>query len=461
MRCGSGGLRAPHERLDGTSIAAIDPGYRPNEVVVLLEGTQVMTDVQSMGLGLSHVVFLERAAREQDSTQSRFGQAAFLVLRLIDLLGAEQASPTRDDLFGYQAAATGRYCHEQLEHGPQADRLLELVSAAAYAHRRGNPGLIALVMFDLTRDLIAASHFEEALDVLTTFERTAGAEIEPSTAITVAMLTGRAKRLAARFDEAEVAYRRAGALATAIGDRRMEAFSRLGCTIVHQSRGNLAEAEREFFELLSDARALGDSGLESQVENGIGMVLGYRGQTPDAVPHFWKAFELSRDDPEEAIVALYNLGYALGRLGVVEAAERAFRLTLERAHRVELINNALIELMHCASFRRDRVGFARWSGECGRVWETMQPNQLTDYHLKLGIGLARFGRFDRAATELKQALQIAGTHGLHEFEFRIERIVAGLSGCEPTQTELEGLAKPPAWAATLDEVSRALAGLVP
>ena len=83
-----------------------------------------MVDVQSLPSGLSHVVFLERAAREHDSAQSRFGQAAFLVLRLIDLLDARQTAPNGDDLFGYQAAATGRYCHEQLEPGPQTDRLL-------------------------------------------------------------------------------------------------------------------------------------------------------------------------------------------------------------------------------------------------------------------------------------------------------------------------------------------------
>ena len=419
-----------------------------------------MADVQSMGLGLSHVVFLERAAREQDSTQSRFGQAAFLVLRLIDLLGAEQAPRTQDDLFGYQAAATGRYCHEQLERGPEADRLLELVSAASYAHRRKNLGLIAPAMFDLTRDLIAASHFDEALDVLTTFERIAGSEIEPSAAITVAMLTGRAKRLAARFDEAEAAYCRAGTLATAIGDRRMEAFSRVGRAIVLQFRGNLAEAEREYLALLSDAHALKDHSLEGQVEHGLGVVLGSRGQIPDSVPHFWKAFELSQDDPEEALVALSNVGYSLARLGVVEAAERAFRFVLERAHRVEVINNCLVELMYCASYRRDRVGFARWSAECGRAVETMQPNTLTDYHLKLGIGLARFGRFDRSTNELRLALEVARAHGLHEFEFRVERIAAGLSACEAMQAEHEEVSEAPAWAATLDEVSRALASLV-
>jgi tetratricopeptide (TPR) repeat protein len=313
-------------------------------------------------------------------------------------------------------------------------------------------------MFDLTRDLIAASHFEEALDVLTTFERTAGTQIEPSAEITVAMLTGRAKRLTAQFDEAEAAYRRAGVLATAQGDHRMEAFSRLGRAIVHQSRGNLAEAEREYSELLGDARTLGDRGLESQVENGLGVVLGYRGQIPDSAPHFWRAFELSQDDPEEALGALHNLGYTLSRLGVAEAAERAFRFVLERAHGVEVMNNARIELMHCASYRRDRVGFARWNAECGRSLATMLPNQVADYHLKLGIGLARFGQFDRTTNELRLALDVARASGLHELEFRIERIMAGLSGCESLQHEVETVS--PAWAA-VSSIATALAGLVP
>jgi Flp pilus assembly protein TadD len=315
-------------------------------------------------------------------------------------------------------------------------------------------------MLNLTRDLIASGHWDEALDVLATLERTAGSRLEVADTITVAMLTGRAKRLAARFDEAEVAYRQAGRLATAIGDRRMEAFARLGCTIVLQSRGNLPEAEREYVRLLDVACALGDRGLEGQVEHGLGTVLGYQGQIPDSVPHFWKAYEL-QDDPEDALASLSNLGYSLGRLGVVAAAERAFRFVLERSHRVEIVTNCLVELMHCASCRRDRVGFARASAECARVSGTMQPNTLTDYHLKLGVGLARFGRFDQAASQLRLALEVARAHGLHEFEFRIERIAAGLKACEATQTEDDEASESTAWAATIDDVSRALAGLVP
>src|SRR2546428_11187882 len=82
--------------------------------------------------------------------------------------------------------------------------------------------------------------------------------------------------------------------------------------------------------------------------------------------------------------------------------------------------------MHCASFRRDRVGFERWREQCDARRESMPPNILVDYMLKAGIGRARFGQVDRAERLLASALKIADEAGLHEFTFRIERINAGL-----------------------------------
>lgn len=458
-KCGSGGLRAPHEGLDGTSIAAIDPGYGPDEVAVLLEGMLVMADVQSMGLGLSHVVFLERAAREQDTTQSRFGQAAFLVLRLIDLLAAEQATNTHDDLFGYQAAATGRYCEESLDSGPQAEQLLEIVRAASYAHRSHRPGQIATSLLALGRSLQESGRSAEASDVLFTLERVAGSVLEPRFAIAAAFLRARVERESDRFDAADAAYERAGALARAAGDSAQVLFSQIGRANVLWGRGNLAEAERFYREILVKATAAGLRQVEAEVEHGLGVVLGTRGQVPDAVPHLMRAFDLYPEQ-HDSQRALHDLGFALARLGAIEPAEHAFRIVIEREGEAYPALNARVELMHCASFRLDRLAFERWRAECVQYLSRMAPNILTDYHLKLGIGLARFGRSDRGAVELKLALEIARGHGLHEFEFRIERIAAGLDCCASVENEREGAVEPPAWAATLDEVSRALAGLV-
>jgi Flp pilus assembly protein TadD len=150
------------------------------------------------------------------------------------------------------------------------------------------------------------------------------------------------------------------------------------------------------------------------------VVLGTRGQIPDALPPLLRAVEQYGDEPN-ALRALHDLGFALARLGAIESAELAFRIVVERqaGSPQDPVLNSMIELMHCASFRRDRIGFERWRAECTQILPTMTPNQITDFHLKLGIGQARFGRFDRAATELQLALQIARTHRLHEFEFRI------------------------------------------
>lgn len=416
-----------------------------------------MAEVQSMVLGLSHAVFLERAARELDPAQSRFGQAAFLVLRLIDLLAARETAPNGDDLFGYQAAATGRYCHEQLEPGPQTDHLLDLVSAASYAHRRRNSGLIAPAMLALSRWLIDSGQFDEALDVLATLQRSAAAQLDAKAAITAALITGRARRERAQFDAADDAYGRAAELALACGDRESVLLSQLGRANVFWGRGNLAEAERCNREVVQSARAAGFQETECLAEHGLGVALGARGQVHDAVPHFWRAFELYKNEAGSMRV-LQDLGYALVRLGAIESAERAFKVVVHRSTTTDGAGNAMIELMYCASFRRDRVGFERWRGECARTMTKLAPNQVADYHLKLGIGLGRFGRLDRAAAELQLALRVARTHGLHEFEFRIDRILSGLAHCDTFDTDYVDAEQPAG--TSIFEVSSALAGLL-
>jgi hypothetical protein len=93
------------------------------------------------------------------------------------------------------------------------------------------------------------------------------------------------------------------------------------------------------------------------------------------------------------------------------------------------MNNALIELMHCASFRGDRLAFERWRERCEAARNSMPPNIAADFALKVGIGRARFGQFDRATKSLATALQLARDARLHEAVFRIERILSGLKEC--------------------------------
>jgi tetratricopeptide (TPR) repeat protein len=416
-----------------------------------------MSEANPTPIGLPHVVFLERAAREFDSSPGKFGQAAFLVLRLVDLLATSHEPGPQDDLFGYQAAATGRYCNEQLEPGKAAECLQQLVRTASYAHRRREPGLIAPAMLSLAAHLENSAHYLEALDVLTTLERVAASGIAPADAVAGALQSGRVQRKLARFEEAEATYERADALATAAGDSTSVLLSRLGRANVFWGCGNLADAERRYREVLRDAQSSGSRSVQARAEHGLGTVLGSQGQVPDAVPYLWSAYERYEEE-DSALRALHDLGLAMARLGAVDGAERALRLVIAKDVSPDNVINAKIEMMHCASFRRDRIGFERWRSECGRDVDQMAPNNLADYHLKVGIGLARFGQVDRAAVELRHALGVAQGHRLHEFEFRIERILSGIYDCTAGSPTAE-LPETPAWATSISEVSSALAGI--
>lgn len=419
-----------------------------------------MPEANPTPIGLPHVVFLERAAREFDSSPGKFGQAAFLVLRLVDLLGSQEpGGGPHDDLFGYQAAATGRYCSEQLEPGPEADQLQELVRTASYAHRRRDPGLIAPPMLSLAADLEDAAQYLEALDVLVTLEQNAATRLGAPHAIAAALQTGRVERKLARFDAADAAYGRASELAAAAGDTASGLLSEIGRANVCWGRGNLAEAERRYRQALHDARAAGERRVEARAEHGLGVALGARGQVPDAIPHLWRAFELY-DNKDESLTALFDLGFALSRLGAVEGAERALGLVVQGAQKRSRVQDAKIELMHCASSRRDRVGFERRRTACAAEAPQMAPNSLADYHLKVGIGYARFGRFDRAESELQHSLAVARSHGLHEFEFRVDRVLSGLRACQADAcSDAEPTPEAPAWAEAVSSVSSALAGI--
>jgi tetratricopeptide (TPR) repeat protein len=418
-----------------------------------------MVEVTAQPGGLQHVVFLERAVHDASAMPRGFGKAAFLVLRLVDLVSVGYRPSVRNELFGYQAAATGRYCTEHLEPDPSSDLLLDLVRVATYAHRREDPGLLAPAMIALAHGLEDMACYEEALDVLRTLERVARLQIRPTDAVTTALRIARLERQMGRFDLAEVAYARAGDMATASHDPEALLRSRLGRANVLRLRGNLAEAQHATEAALREARNAGERDMEAEAEHHLGVVLGTRGELHEAVPHFWRAFQLHTDGAL-ATYALSDLGVALSRLGAVSDAERALHHVVARNAGRGNVQNAMIELMNCASFRRDRVGFERCRAFCVKGEAQMSPNILADYLLKLGIGMARFGQFDRAETELTHALQVAQAHQLHEFEFRIERIRAGLGDCVGLDVaEHDAETEAPVPRAELGAVSTALTSL--
>ena len=418
-----------------------------------------MTDSVAQYAGLPHAVFLHRMAGavQPSALEPRFGRAAFLALRLVDLLGPEHAT-LHPDAFHYQHAATARCCRDLPPGATETSHLLGLVRGTSDAFPQRSTELVLPALFAYAHFLEDEMRLEESVDVLDTLLRIGGEKLLPSDAVGARLRRARVYRKLNAFDAAERSYAEGGALAATIGDTHSELLSRIGRAYTTTGRGNLAEAERSLRGVLADAETMGDRGAQALAHQALAVVLSTGGRPAEAIPHEWRAFQLYEDTLSRTRT-LADLGVMLLVVGDAEGAERALTQVLHRDGSQEAVTNALIELMHCASFRRDRVGFERWREQCDSRRDSMPPNALADYLLKAGIGRARFGQVDRAERLLTSALQIAEETGLHELTFRIERIKSGLR--DSCQSSNERPADVVVESEAVREVSASLAELGP
>jgi len=419
-----------------------------------------MTDPASHHAGLPHAVFLHRlaGASSPSALEPRLGRAAFVALRLVDLLGPEHAT-LHPDAFHYQYVATVRCCRDLPPGSTEASHLLGLVRGTGDAFQQQSAGLVLPALFAYAHYLEDEMRLGEALDVLDTLLQIGGAQLPPADAVGAQLRRARVYRKLNEFDAAEQSYAEGGALAATIGDTHSELLSRIGRALTIIGRGNLAQAEHALRDTLTSAEAWADPDVQARAHHEIAVLLSIRGQPAEAIPHVWRAFELY-DEEIARLRALNDLGIMLLVLGDAESAERALTEVLRREPTQEVADSAIIELMNCASYRRDRVGFERWREQCDARRDHMSPNVLTDYMLKAGIGRARFGQLDRAERLLASALKIADDAGLHEFTFRIERIKFGLRDCRQSPNEEPAeVAQPVVQPKAVREVSTALAHL--
>jgi len=379
---------------------------------------------------LPHAVFLRRlaGATRGTSLDARLGRAAFVALRLIDLLAPDEPALPRD-AFHYQHAATDRACRGLPADRPETSHLIGVVQSTADAYHTRDVGLLFPALFAYAHYLEDEMRLEEALDVLETLERVGGDRFRAEDQVAARLRMARVLRKLNRFDEAEQGYEEAGALAAGIEDTHSRLLSRIGRANTVTARGNLAEAEQSLRGALADAEAAGDRNAQALAHQGLAVVLSTSGRPAEAIPHGWHAYELY-DDETPRMRTLTDLGVMFLTVGDARSADLALTTVVREGNGRDVVDNAMIELMHCASFRRDRVGFERWRERCEARRDDMPPNVLVDFTLKVGIGRARFGQTARANALLRTALRLAQEAGLHEFVFRIERIKDGLRDCK-------------------------------
>src|SRR5205807_5701537 len=114
-------------------------------------------------------VFLRRlaGATRGTSLDARLGRAAFVALRLVDLLAPDEHTPS-PDAFHYQHNDTERACRGIPADRPETSHLIGVVQSAADAYHTHDVGLVFPALFAYAHYLEDEMRLEEALDVLET-----------------------------------------------------------------------------------------------------------------------------------------------------------------------------------------------------------------------------------------------------------------------------------------------------
>src|SRR5467141_4313714 len=219
-----------------------------------------MTDLATERAGLPHAVFLHRMAggSPPSALEPRLGRAAFVALRLVDLLGPEHTT-LHPDAFHYQYVATVRCCRDLPPGSTEASHLLGLVRGTADAFEQRSAGLVLPALFAYAHYLEDEMRLEEALDVLDTLLQVGGEKLPATDAVGARLRRARVYRKLNEFDAAERSYAEGGALAATIGDTHSELLSRIGRAYATTGRGNLFDAENALRDILFDAERLQDS----------------------------------------------------------------------------------------------------------------------------------------------------------------------------------------------------------
>jgi tetratricopeptide (TPR) repeat protein len=416
------------------AILARTPGT-PTEGRVLFTPQQLFGEVEASADVLTHAPFLERARAEhgcEHEVSARLALGGYLVSRLVDrVLARDTADAERDGLV-WQLDAVRRHLRELPPDCPESAHLHGITDAIPVGDQPRvslRLGLMAFAYF-----LEHEGRLEEALEVLALAVRTHGPEVPPGDFAASALFAGRLNRLMARWNEATSCYLSAEDAAGRSEDRVLSLRARLGRSSVLRGQGNLPMARGMVEAVIDAAREAGLRDVQAMALSDLGSVYSVEGRGVESVLANYEAFRLTEDALQRMRV-LGDLGICLREIGAAEGARVAFEIVVASRTSFIVRTNAILELMELESSAGNRMAFERLRGEAERLRDRMPPFMLVDLHYKAGVGLARFGQFGRARQLLAAGMELAETHRLNAWYFRVEKTLAGLKDYEAAQPE--------------------------
>ena len=313
---------------------------------------------------LRHAAFLARPAEVTltPDPRSRRAQAAFLALRVVDLL----ASPGHEtpQAFEYQRSATARYVADVGEEPHHETALLGTILARS-APENPRPPLLASLR-DYAEYLDAIGNAAESVDVLETLLRLALGSEPPAEWIEPLRQAVRILTRLDRIDDAAALHRQARRTLVREPDLGVRLRARLAGVDLMAATGDAVAAERAARRCWTDVQRSDDQTLRWAVAVGIAGVL-LRSPSPVAAEMILATIS-GPGRPAPSPAAGLDLAGVLLEAGQYAAA--ADRVREAREHdTTEAVRFRAIRLNVEVSARRgDQMGLVRGIRECGELF---------------------------------------------------------------------------------------------
>lgn len=380
---------------------------------------------------LNHEPFLERARLQREQERdgaARLALGAYVVARLINKLLTMEAGLDALDGFRWQLDAVRRHIDDLPADAPETAHLSG-IAAAVSAERRISAGL----WMNLTAYAYFLEHegrLEESLEILNLATRAQGQDTPAEDFAAYALFAARLNRQLARWDTASTCYAAAEEAALACGDDISALRGRLGQGAVHRGRGNLPLAREIAETVVRDASRLKLAEVQAMGYSDLAVVCSLQGLRLEELEANYQAFRLT-PDAHQRMRTLGDLGIGLCGIGAFQAARLAFEIVINSTTSFSVRSNALLELMDLESTVGNRVSFERCRSMIEPNVGRLPPSIATDYQFKLGTGFMRFERMTRARCAFLAGLELAESHQLNTYYFRIEQALKQLA--EPRQ----------------------------
>lgn len=373
--------------------------------------------------------FLTRCATAReagDELQARLALGAYLLLRLVDRAVAltTDSDPGAGEGFRWQLTSALRFIGELPKiECVEGSHLHGLIQSVADLERGQRPLRINLLAYSW--HLEQAGRIEEALDAVAAsapFYADAGADDR----MHLGMTTGRFHRTLARWELADLGYLFGYEAAEEQDNRRGMLLARLGRAKVLLGKGNLPESRRQIEEIIAEANEKELADAKAWAYTDLAALLEKQDLPWESLRANYQAFQYFRDSHDRARV-LTALGAGLRGVGALSAARSAFESVLRITSDWYLIANAKVELMGIGAEGSDELTFRRYWQAAEEHASAMTPSLAVDFRYRVGMGLNRFGKRLAAHRWLIEARQVAESHSLNAWYFRLDELIKGMS----------------------------------